>query len=1154
MGFTHLHLHTQYSLLDGAIRVKELMKTAKEFGMDAVAMTDHGNMFGAVDFFQSCKKAGLKPIIGCETYMAAGSRHDRTDRKGYHLILLARDLEGYRNLVRLTSIAHTEGFYYHPRIDREVLKQYSKGLIGMTACLGGEIPQAILKGQADKAKELCLEYASMFEPGMFYLELQENGLEEQRKVNDALIALAKELDLPLVATNDCHYLKREDAYAHEVLMCIQTGKTMEDERRMKHDTDEFYFKRPEEMVKAFAHVPEAIANTERIAEMCNVEIPLGETFLPQYETPNGESLDVYLRDVTLEGLEQRFAAMDEKGLSYDEKVYRDRIDLELGVINTMDFPGYFLIVWDFIAYAKAQGVPVGPGRGSGAGSLVAYCLGITDIDPMPYDLLFERFLNPERISMPDFDIDFCMNRRDEVIQYVTEKYGADHVGQIVTFGSLKAKGCVRDVARALALSFAEGDAIAKLVPDVLGITLEQALAQEPRLKEKYDSEEDTKKVIDIAMRLEGLNRHTGMHAAGIVIGEKPLWDYVPVFKGVNGELVTQFAKEEVEQAGLVKFDFLGLRTLTVISEAVRLIRNGHDPNFDLNAIPMDDPAVFQLLSSGDTAGVFQLESSGFQDLMKKLRPDRFEDIIAAVALYRPGPLEGGMVDDFVKRKHGEISVVYPHESLESVLEETYGVIVYQEQVMKIANILAGYSLGGADMLRRAMGKKKVEVMAQERVKFEQGAKERGIDPKLSMSIFDLVEKFAGYGFNKSHSAAYGLISYQTGYLKAHYPVELMAAILTSEKDNTEKVVKYVSTVRGRGIEVRQPDVNLSEEDFSVRDGAIRFGLGAVRGVGSNAVRAIIDAREEGSFGDLFDFCERVDLKRVNKKVVESLVKAGAFDSTGAQRDLLYASIESAMDAGSQAQRERDSGQMNMLDMMGGGVSSRRTLPSPDSLASEDRWNENDRLAYEKEALGFYLTGHPLDRYANELSRFGSATTQSLERQGHRAKIAIAGIVSSLRERQLKSGKGRMAFVQLEDLEGSIEIVCFSSVYMEYEETIKADEPLLFRGSVQIEGEGENVVRKVRAEEVVLLSDVRKERTKRVVISVDAALMEGGEAVDGLKQLLRRHEGDCTVNLRVAVPGAGTALVELDEQWAVTASDELVFDLEDALGANRVVFA
>ncbi len=1153
MGFTHLHLHTQFSLLDGAIKVTDLVAHAKRLGMKAVAMTDHGNMFGAVTFYRQCKEAGIKAILGCEVYVAEKDRFDKSARQSYHLVLLARNEVGYRNLVYLVSMGYMEGFYYNPRVDKKLLAERSEGLIALTACLGGEIPRAILDNNREKAHKLAQEYRDIFEPGMFFLEIQDNGMPEQEKVNQALVELGRELEIPLVATNDCHYLTREDAENHEILMCVQTGKSLSDESRMHHDTDQFYFKSPEEMIRAFAHLPEAIANTERIAEMCNVTLQFDEIFLPQYETPNGEPLEQYLREVAQAGLDKRLQQKDERGESYDRESYEKRLEHELGVIVGMDFPGYFLIVWDFIAHARHIGVPVGPGRGSGAGSLVAYALEITDIDPLAYNLLFERFLNPERVNMPDFDIDFCMNRRKEVIRYVTEKYGESHVGQIVTFGSLKARGTVRDVARVLDVSLADADILAKLVPDDPKMTLDKALAVEPRLKALYGAEPKMRKVIDVARALEGLNRHTGMHAAGIVIGDKPIWEYVPVLRGSNGEIVTQFSMNEVEKAGLVKFDFLGLKTLTVLDHAEKLVRSEYDPDFTIGKIPLDDPKVFELISAGDTVGVFQLESSGFQNLLKQLKPDCFEDIIAAVALYRPGPLQGGMVDDFVNRKHGKIEVIYPHPLLKEVLRETYGVIVYQEQVMQIANILAGFSLGEADVLRRAMGKKKVKEMDQLRARFDDGAKKQGIDPRKALEIFDLMEKFAEYGFNKSHSAAYALIAFQTAYLKAHYPLAFMAAILTSEKENTSKVVKYIAALRSKGVKVKPPDVNLSQEDFTVEKDVIRFGLGAVKGIGSTAVQAVIEARADGPFESLTDFSERVDSRRVNRKVIESLVKCGAFDFTKARRDVLFASVGQALERGVKAQREKASGQLNMLDIFGSEASKLRDdLIRREDLPPDQQWNEQEMLRHEKACLGFYITGHPLDRYQSELKRYANCATTGIDGRPPNSRVSLAGVVAALRERSLKSGKGRMANVTLEDLEGQIEIVVFSKEYMEMEEILKSDEPLLVRGTIHLDGRGDDLSHGLRAEEVLLLADVRKENTSRLELSLESNSADLAATIAELKAKLQRHPGCCPVHVHVELPGIGVAVVVLDERWNVAPGDDLLYDLDGLVGARRAV--
>ncbi|HYG68443.1 MAG TPA: DNA polymerase III subunit alpha, partial [Anaeromyxobacteraceae bacterium] len=920
--FVHLHLHTLYSLLDGAIRIKDLMKTVTAKGMKSVAVTDHGNLFGAIDFYKHAKAAGVKPILGMEAYVAGEKgRKDRSERIGRHLILLAKNAEGWANLRYLSSMAFTEGFYYDPRIDKQLLKEHSKGLIGLSACLAGEVPRLARQGDMDGARRAAREYKEIFEPDSFFLEVQSNGMKEQLDVNAKLAELARAEGIPLAATADAHYVSRDQAKAHEVLMCIASNKTFQDPKRLKHDTDGLFITSPDEMVAALPEYREAIDNTIRIAEMCNVELRLGKSFLPRFQLPDGVSEDEYIDQLAREGLDARFREVAGQ-YPHDRDAYMQRLEMELGVIKKMGFSGYFLIVQDFINWAKRHDIPVGPGRGSGAGSIVAWSLRITDLDPLRWHLLFERFLNPERVSMPDFDVDFCQNRRDEVIGYVREKYGQENVGQIITFGSLKARSVVRDVVRVMGLPFAEGDRIAKLVPDpVQGKTppLRECIEAEPRLKQLYDEaaivstwvdsdgvqhKVTHKDILDVAMSLEGLNRQAGLHAAGVVIADKPLWEYVPAYKDDKSEmLVSQFAKEEVEAAGLVKFDFLGLKTLTVIDDALKLVKQNHPEMKDFKAsdIPLDDPAVYELISRGDTGGVFQMESSGFTEMVIKMKPSRFEDIIAAGALYRPGPLdqklEDGrtMVDVYIDRKHGREKVTYPHPLLEPVLEPTYGVIVYQEQVMQIAQVLGGYSLGGADLLRRAMGKKKAEEMAKQRVIFMKGATEKRVDEKIATHVFDLMEKFAAYGFNKSHSAAYGLLTVQTAWLKAHYPVEFMAALISSEASNTDKVVMHISEARADGIAVLQPDVNESNAEFralparraegqpaeaaperaggmggpsgppqqEVEKGRIRFGLGAVKGVGESAIEAILEARRDGGpFESLFDLTRRVDTRRI----------------------------------------------------------------------------------------------------------------------------------------------------------------------------------------------------------------------------------------------------------------------------------------------------
>ena len=1161
--FTHLHVHTAYSLLDGAIRLPELFPKVKEYGMGAVAITDHGNMFGAVDFFQKAKAHGVKPIFGCETYVAGDDRKNRENRRNHHLILLAKNEEGFSNLRYLNSMAFIEGFYYHPRIDKPLLRERGKGLIGLSACLGGEVAQTLMKEGYERAKQVALEYRDLFEPGCYYLEVQPNGLEEQEKVNEAWVRMSRETGIPLVATGDCHYVNRADARAHEILMCIQQGKTIHDEKRLHHAKDAYYIKSPAEFNAYFREIPEALENTVKIANACNVELKLGKTFLPKYKVPEGMDIPTYFRQVAKDGLKTRLGEFAKVGKRVDEEAYWSRLQIEMEVICKMDFPGYFLIVWDFINYAKKQGIPVGPGRGSGAGSLVAYSMRITDLDPLPYHLLFERFLNPDRVSMPDFDVDFCMNRRDEVIKYVTEKYGKNNVGQIVTMHQLKARGVIRDIARVMAIPFAEADKVAKLVPEpVQGKSppLKEAVEAEPKLKELYDSGGVYKELIDIGQALEGLNRHAGMHAAGIVISETPLWDFVPVSRGPKGEFVTQYAKDEVEQAGLVKFDFLGLKTLTVIDIAVKLIHR-EKPDFDLIAVPLDDVSVYKMISEGDTTGVFQLESSGFKELLKKLKPDRFEDIIAAGALYRPGPLEGGMVDDFIDRKHGRQKVVYQHPAMEPILKETYGVIVYQEQVMQISRALAGYSLGQADLLRRAMGKKKKEVMEKEKARFLDGARKTGVDEKVADEVFDLMAAFAGYGFNKSHSAAYGLVTYQTAYLKKHYPEEFMAGLLTCDKDDTDKVVKNIAETRAMGIDVLRPDVNESASDFSVvtQAGAkgkpkkvIRFGLSAVKGVGEGAVESIIDVRDgekaAGPFRSLWDLCERVDLKRCNKKVLEALVKSGAFDGWGPARAQLVAAIDTAAERAQQTQRDRDSGQTSLFGLLGGGGPA-KPLPEP-AYPDVDEWLPKQKLAFEKEALGFYISGHPLDRYMADLARFRATRVDELEKKEDRAEVSVGGVVTEYRERPLKSGNGRMAFFALEDPSGQVEVVCFSKPFAEFEEVLKMDEPLLVTGTVNSEGEGEAMVKRLHMKEAVPLSRVRNEKTKQIAIALPADGLTT-EKIAALKRVFERCPGTVTTVLLLVVPGRSTTEAILPKRYAVTPSDELMTALEKLLGPGTV---
>ena len=1167
--FTHLHLHTLYSLLDGAIRLPDLMKTCSANGMKSVAVTDHGNMFGVVNFYQEAKKHGIKPIIGFEAYVAGDKgMQNRDQRIGNHLVLLAQNEIGYRNLRYLSTKAFTEGFYYDPRVDKPILREHSEGVIALTACMAGAVPKAIRRGDMDEARRELRDLKGIFGDRL-YLEVQSNALKEQLPVNHGVCELARDEQIKLVATADSHYVKREDAKAHEVLMAIASGRTFDDPKRLRHETEELYIKSPSDMYGAAEGVTgvgaewrEAVHNSWAIAEMCNVELNLKDKYLPKFAVPDGESLDTFLFRRAREGLDQRF-----RELPYADKInkdtYRERLERELGVIVSMGFPGYFLIVQDFINWAKRNGIPVGPGRGSGAGSLVAYALRITDIDPLPYNLLFERFLNPERVSMPDFDVDFCQDRRGEVIDYVSQKYGKDNVAQIITYGALSAKSAIKDVARVMGLPFAEVNELTRNIPNLIDghpATIEKALEVEPKLTAIQESKPIFKQIIGFARALEGLTRSTGMHAAGVVIGEKPLWEYVPLCKGQNGELVTQFAKDEVELAGLVKFDFLGLKTLTVIDDAVKLVNRRVPTPVDITLLLLDDKKTYEIISRGDTGGIFQMESSGFTEMVKKLKPSVFEDIIAAGALYRPGPLDSGMVDVFINRKHGRERVSYPHPMLEGILKDTYGVIVYQEQVMQIAQVLAGYSLGRADLLRRAMGKKKAEVMARERGGFVEGCKKNNVDEKLSNEIFDLMEKFAEYGFNKSHSAAYGLITYQTAWLKAHYPVEFMAALLTSEKDNTDKVVSHIAEARSDGITVLQPDVNESDLEFGVAPDPkkpgkflIRFGLGAIKGVGENAVEAILGARKK-AFRGLFDFCAGIDMRKINKKTVEALVTAGAFDFTQKPRKALFDSIETALNAGASAQKDRESGQFGLF---GGPVKGKKAEDAApeERVFGKEEWSERERLALEKQAIGFYITGHPLARYADDVKRYATHTCASLANARGFEKVAVAGIVAGWRERLTKTGK-KIAFAALEDLTGARDLVIYDDAVQKYEALLKGDEPLLIKGMVRLaekfgaEANQESSAEpspEIKVDEVQRLADVRASKATRVELRLPAE-QATPERLAELKALFGKFPGSCSTSLNIVVSGTAETRIAL-KATRVAPSDDLLAAVDRLFGAK-----
>ncbi|RZB33925.1 MAG: DNA polymerase III subunit alpha [Desulfobacteraceae bacterium Eth-SRB2] len=1144
-NFVHLHVHTQYSLLDGAIRIDRLLKRVADFDMEAVAITDHGTMFGAMTFYEKANKAGIKPIIGCECYMAPRRLTDKTslDKRGLsHLILLAENQEGYRNLCKLATIAQLQGFYYKPRIDKEVLKQYIKGLIGFSGCLNGEIPRLIQENRIDKADEAARFYLDVFGEGNFFLEVQNNGIDIQEKVNQALLDMSKRLSIPLVASNDCHYLDKEDVRAHDVLLCIQTGKTVHDTDRLQFRTDQLYLKSKAEMYSAFKDYPGALENTVDIARRCNIEFDYNSYHFPKFETSSKKTVDEVFEQKVRDGFKSIFKRIKAKNPDVDKKLYVDRMEKEIAVINSMEFPGYFLIVADFIRYAKKNNIPVGPGRGSAAGSLVAYSLGITDLDPIEHGLIFERFLNPARKSMPDIDVDFCINGREEVFKYVVEKYGGgDFVAQIITFGKLKTRAVIRDVGRALDIPLYEVDAIAKMVPDVLNISLDAALEQEPRLKDLAKNKPEIADLINICRILEGLPRHASTHAAGVVIADKPLVEYLPLYKGKKGEVVTQFDMKCVEKIGLVKFDFLGLRNLTVIANTLKLIvAKGSTPP-DLINLDLNDPATYRLLESGETTGVFQLESSGMKDLLVKLKPESFDDIIALVALYRPGPLDSGMVDDFVDRKHGK-KIEYLVPQLESILKETYGVVVYQEQVMKIAGDLANYSMAEADDLRKAMGKKIPEILAKHRERFMQGAADNGILPDKAGKIFYLMEKFGGYGFNKSHSAAYSMIAYQTAFLKAHFPVEFMASLLTSEMHSTDGVVKYIAECRSNRIEVLPPDINESGKEFTVTGSKIIFGLVAVKNVGENAIESIVEARNEGGkFSSLFDFCERVNLKKVNKRVVESLIKCGAFDSTGDYRSRMTASMENILEYGQRIQRERSDPQMGLFDMPGSGPAI--NLPT---LPEIDEWSEKQLLALEKESLGFYITGHPLSGYEDILEKFTNAKSADLKDKKDGTTIRIGGIVRKLKTIKTKKKASLMGFVILEDLHGSVEATVFSSLYEKVHDLLNDDRPILIQGQVQ---KDENSV-KILADTIIPIDKAEETWTASVHFNLDITRTQR-ELLVKLKDILKSHPGSCRGYIHLLNPDKTETIIGLSNSMKLRADLALTREVNRFLGYNAV---
>ncbi len=1146
-NFVHLHLHTDYSLLDGACEVSQLMERAASLKMPAVAITDHGNLFGAVKFYHAAIQHGIKPIIGCEVYVAATNRFDRSPdaERPNHLLVLCENERGYRNLVKLASSAYTEGYYYKPRIDKALLAEHAEGLIGLSACLRGEVACALTADKYDAAQQSAYDLRDIFGKGNFYIEIQDQGVPEEQRINPHLVRLSRETGIPLVATNDCHYLTQADARAQEVLMCIQTGKTLSDPNRMKFPSDQFYFKSYEEMLAVFGEIPEALARTLEIAERCTVHLEKKQHVFPHFEVPAGETLDSFFERMTREGFAHRRERLErlaaEGRLKHPIAAYEERLEREIALIKEMRFAGYFLIVWDFIRFARDKCIPVGPGRGSAAGSLVSYALHITDVDPLQYELLFERFLNPERISFPDIDIDFCMRRRGDVISYVTEKYGRENVSQIITFGTMGAKAVIRDAGRVLDMPFAEVDRIAKLVPNVLNITLKDALQQSAELRDLRDKDPRVGELLSVAERLEGFVRHASTHAAGVVISPTPLPEIVPLFKSNKDEITTQYAMDDLEKIGLLKMDFLGLTTLTVLDDCVKLIQQTRGETLDLSALPLDDAPTYELLGKGLTAGIFQFESRGMTDILRRSKPSRLADLTALNALYRPGPIQGGMIDDFIARKLGRREVTYDLPQLKEVLEETYGVIVYQEQVMQIAAGVAGFTLGEADVLRRAMGKKKHEEMVAMREKFLAGAKKNGVPAKKAEKLFALVEQFAGYGFNKSHSAAYALIAYQTAYLKTHYPVEFMAALLSSEIGNQEKMTFYLNECRDLGIPILPPDVNTSHRAFTPDGKSIRFGLTAIKNVGDTAIQSVIEARTRlGRFENIFHFCENVDLRLLNKRVLDSLIKAGALDSLGARRAQMMAVLDRAMELGARRQREAQSGQHGLFAQGG-----EREPPRPLDLPAVPEWPEAERLSGEKEVLGFYVTGHPLEKYSSQLASMTRHDTASLENLAPDTTVTLGGILRNLRVRPSRKGD-LWASAQLEDMRGSAELLVFPQALQQLKAVLKPDAALLIKGRVRHE---ENSAPRVVVSEARPLEAAVNGKTE-LHIRLDLDLVPETLA-DDIAALLAAYPGDNPVLIELVRAGDFQVRMRPRQPRAVKAEGELLERLRRLCGEDAV---
>lgn len=1126
-GFVHLHNHSEFSLLDGACRIKDLVGRAAEMEMPAIAITDHGVLYGIIDFYREAKKQGIKPIIGCEVYVAPRSRFDKENRMddgNYHLTLLCKNEIGYKNLIQLVSRAFLEGFYYKPRVDRELLERYSDGLIALSGCVAGEIPHLILTGNEGAAADLARDYESIFGPGNFYLEVQDHGLEIEKEVCQTLLKIGEETGIPLVASNDAHYIRKEDATVHDVLLCIQTGKVVTDQERMRFSGSEFYLKTEDEMRDLFGACPQALDNTLKIAEQCNVEFSFGEFHLPYFAIPEGHTPETYLHQLTMAKFTQKYTEPDQSII--------DRLLYELNMINEMGFAEYFLIVQDLVSWARNNGVPVGPGRGSAAGSLVSYVLGITNIDPIKYDLLFERFLNPERVSMPDIDIDFCFEKRDRVIDYIIDRYGSDRVAQIITFGTMAARAAIRDVGRALDVAYGDVDRIAKMIPAELGVSIDRSLEISADLALAYQNDYDTRRIIDIARAIEGMPRHASIHAAGVVIGRETLSSLLPLQKTADGHIITQFAKETVEDIGLLKMDILGLRTLTVLDRAVEIIRKDHGISVDLDNLPLDDDKVYELLQSGNTIGVFQLESDGLRRILTDMKPSRFEDLIAVIALYRPGPLGSGMVEDFINRKQGRQKLEYIHPALENILKETYGVVLYQEQVMRVASDLADFTMGEADILRRAMGKKKASELMAMRDKFVRGAAQNNIDEEVATRLFDIMESFAGYGFNKSHSAAYALITYQTAYLKTYYPVEFMCAFLSSVIEHQDRVVFYIKECRKMGIAILPPDINESYENFTVAAGGIRFGLGAIKNVGINAVKAIVEVRSEGKFTSFFDFCQRLDLSQLNKRMVENLIVSGCFDSLGLTRKQTISLMDESMQLAAQIKQASNGNQMSLFGEI-------ETMAEEPAVVVKGEWENSEKLAREKEVLGFYVSANPLDAYRRIMELVATDEIAAIKSSNGEEYVRLVGVPVNLSKKISRKGDPYARFF-LEDLSGRMEVMVFPAAYRQHMKTIKPDIPLIIEGFVDRRDEQPKISLR-RALEL-------KENLKELHIRLPYEKSDAEGKLE-LVQTLCKYPGNTEVCLHLP----NKKVIVLDEKYDVNAEIELRNGLAEMYGKNNIWF-